>query len=410
MGNQTTLKATPMSPLFSTIQSLYPEGTVSFSQLSDDAGPGRHFSILFSARRPRLLVPIDTAAASAAMRREIAADSWFKVVGRTIVAAVVASPIRRLVFRDMLTIEPIGTRRIEDHLGDALAMPADRLRFALPQGAPRANGKPVLDLLTVEGARLGFAKISTSPLSARLVRAEVRTLRQLSQAALCHVDVPTVLHAGLWHGHEILIQSALPTGRGRRQDLPVDAMREVARIAGITTVRIERSRWLVELRQQASRLPSPDRERLLALTEAFEARHTAITLDFGSWHGDWGPWNMAWSAGRPQVWDWERFTTGVPVALDAVHFTAHTALRRLGRLDLAAHTLRQRAMPALRRLGLGEFAIRPTIDAYLLEIACRFACDAAEPYGTAIRPFAEWHFTVAEARLGITAVTKAAAP
>ena len=43
-------------------------------------------------------------------------------------------------------------------------------------------------------------------------------------------------------------------------------------------------------------------------------------IPFGSWHGDWMPWNLLRSGADLWVWDWERSATGVPVGLDAAHF------------------------------------------------------------------------------------------
>jgi hypothetical protein len=43
-------------------------------------------------------------------------------------------------------------------------------------------------------------------------------------------------------------------------------------------------------------------------------------IPFGSWHGDWMPWNLLRSGTDLWVWDWERAASGVPVGLDAAHF------------------------------------------------------------------------------------------
>jgi hypothetical protein len=403
--------ALTLAPLLSTIQELYPDGIVRVSRRGGDPGPGRHFCVLFSARRPRLLVPIEPRAAAVASRRETAADGAAKAFGRAMIAAVVGSPVRQLFFGDMVSVEPLGDDTVEDHLGNALGFKPGRLRFALAPGAPRANSKPVLDLLTEDGSRLGFAKVSTSELSARLVQEEARTLHALSNMTLRHLDVPSVLHSGVWRNREIMVQAALPNGRFRGgQWFPVDAMREVATVAGHAVAKAGSSSWLTGLGLRAEQMMAPNRQVLLPIVAMFAARHGAVTLSFGSWHGDWGPWNMSWAAGRPQVWDWERFATDVPIGLDAVHFTAHRALRHVGRRDIADRALAKRAVRALTRLGVAKPAVDATIDAYLLEMAFRFAGDAAETQATSIRTHAEWHLAVAERRLGIFSETKANEP
>jgi hypothetical protein len=43
-------------------------------------------------------------------------------------------------------------------------------------------------------------------------------------------------------------------------------------------------------------------------------------LEFGSWHGDWAPWNMTTVGHTVAVWDWEHFESGIPIGLDALHY------------------------------------------------------------------------------------------
>ena len=57
--------------------------------------------------------------------------------------------------------------------------------------------------------------------------------------------------------------------------------------------------------------------------QALDAHHRAgrrHALTFGAWHGDWAPWNMASTERGLLVWDWERFTSGVPLGFDALHY------------------------------------------------------------------------------------------
>ena len=53
-------------------------------------------------------------------------------------------------------------------------------------------------------------------------------------------------------------------------------------------------------------------------------------LPLGAWHGDWTPWNMSRRRGRLQLWDWERFETGVPLGLDRCHYGVNAVVRRDG--------------------------------------------------------------------------------
>ncbi|MDQ4037768.1 MAG: hypothetical protein M3313_05335, partial [Actinomycetota bacterium] len=69
-------------------------------------------------------------------------------------------------------------------------------------------------------------------------------------------------------------------------------------------------------------------------------------LDFAAWHGDWSPWNMAWRGRRVQLWDWERFESGVPVGMDRTHYVLSALARTEG---FNARTIaRALALPSAR--------------------------------------------------------------
>src|SRR5262249_34265414 len=149
-------------------------------------------------------------------------------------------------------------------------------------------------------------------------------------------EVPRVLHHGQWSGLEVLLISPLPTER--RQVVPagvrIAAMREVAHLAGTTESPLSSSAFLSRLRDEAERLADrPNGARLLASIETIEQRHGADVVSLGAWHGDWGTWNMGMDGSALKVWDWERFTTDVPVGFDAVHFAAQAV--QPGRRDAA---------------------------------------------------------------------------
>ena len=101
----------------------------------------------------------------------------------------------------------------------------------------------------------------------------------------------------------------------------------------------------------------------------------------GAWHGDWTSWNMAWRGARVQVWDWERFQTGVPVGLDRYHYFVNDSIV-LGGGDAAAAIDR-----GLRAAGATpedrEQLLRASI--YLLTIASRYLPAAGRDGGHLIR-------------------------
>jgi len=69
-----------------------------------------------------------------------------------------------------------------------------------------------------------------------------------------------------------------------------------------------------------------------------------IVFRYGSWHGDWAPWNMANLAESLLVWDWERFATGVPMGFDAVHHELQKRIQSTGDArDAVEQTVRKAA-------------------------------------------------------------------
>src|SRR6185437_13009215 len=72
-------------------------------------------------------------------------------------------------------------------------------------GPPRANRKPILELLSPRGGVLGFAKVGVTGLTRELVQAEAAALAVLGAAPLGRLEVPRLLHHDHWHDHEVLV-------------------------------------------------------------------------------------------------------------------------------------------------------------------------------------------------------------
>jgi hypothetical protein len=190
-------------------------------------------------------------------------------------------------------------------------------------GAPRANRKPVFQLLTRSGDQIGIAKIAMSPLSRRLVEAEYETLVMLGRADLQSVRAPEVLHYGSWRGMPVLVQRPLPI-HARRVALSPSRLRTA--MWDVAMVGYPEPTWsgVVDVVGAiAARLDeAPDsgaRTELCALLEALARSWGQMPLRVGRWHGDWTPWNMASTRNGVLVWDWERSAAGVPVGFDAMH-------------------------------------------------------------------------------------------
>jgi hypothetical protein len=109
-----------------------------------------------------------------------------------------------------------------------------------------------------------------------------------------------------------------------------------------------------------------------AAVDALVARDGDLALEFGDWHGDWVPWNMARHRGRLLVWDWENRAADVPVGFDLAHQAFQTALSTHGRPAAACAEAVDAALrdhgPAL---GLDPRRQRFVADAYLVELWLR---------------------------------------
>ena len=89
---------------------------------------------------------------------------------------------------------------------------------------------------------------------------------------------------------------------------------------------------------------------------------------------------MSRRRGRLQLWDWERFETGVPLGLDRCHYGVNAVTRRDG-LDHAA---------VLRGLELAGVSTDPDSQdhlvaaTYLASITCRYLVGAESELGDTI--------------------------
>ncbi|MFI9594271.1 hypothetical protein [Nonomuraea sp. NPDC052265] len=244
---------------------------------------------------------------------------------------------RRLAPRRWWHVGGAVTVPVEDsiaaYLGEVFDAPVETVLHVRP--ALRPNRKPVLEART-GGRLLAFVKVGDGPLARELVGREAAALRGLAGTPLKTVVVPDVLHHGEWRGLPVLALSPLPVRRGRvPPSLLHAAIREIAVTGG----------------------PEP------------------------AWHGDLSPWNICPSAdGRLLVWDWERYETGVPYGLDAVHHFFQRALRRMDP-PTAARACVARAARELAPLGLSSAAARRTALRYLIVLADRHAADGHYPLG-----------------------------
>jgi hypothetical protein len=281
---------------------------------------------------------------------------------------------------------------IEEHLSDVLGQ---AVVIGMHLGPPRANRKPVLQVLSPAGRTLAYAKLGVDPLTDSLVRAEAEALRVLGDHPLPGVTVPSVLHDGRWSGHQLLVQSALPVWSPRRPLTETELVAAAAQIASIGRedgVRLVHSDYWAQLRIRVEQLPAtPAAARLAYLTDATAQLAADVEVSLGASHGDWTPWNMAALTDTLLVWDWERFRSAVPLGFDLVHHGLQMELvSQL--LDPAgsAHRCVAEAPRRLAGLGLPERTAMVTALAYCLDLAARYLTDRQQEAGARLGDVGSW--------------------
>lgn len=351
------------------------------------------FLVLPSERRVTLLIPSQPRSAAAGALRNYKASGGtrerlqFSALGlaaRTGLAEVLPHRIR---------IEPGPNAQSGDIAGYLRAALRTELVVSLHIGPPRANRKPVLQALTPGGTIIGFVKVGVDALTCELVRAEAAALAFLSDARLTYLQVPELLHHGQWRGHEILVQRAFTAARAACAGPQLSAaMTELARVRGVSCLPAAQSPYWRRLRSRLQDLDQRElAEPLLRALDWLEPGARAISLRFGSWHGDWTPWNMTMSQRGALVWDWERFETGVPVGYDAIHYYLQGAMVRAGTPPTtAAEAAVAGAAAILAPLGVSPEDSRLVATLYLVEIATRYLHDGQAEAGARLARIDTW--------------------
>lgn len=351
---------------------------VRFRAAKPTRSEGREFVLIPGRRRPPMLVPTAPRVAAAAVRHYKRPSSLGARIGTKAISLSLASGLGGSLFRRRVRVDtPRGADTIETYLQDVVAL---ELWVSMYLGPPRANRKPVLELLTATGQSAGFAKIGINHLTRDLIRGERATLLKLSRARLGEVTVPEVLHYGEWHDLDVLVLSALPVWqRNQRIDTErlATAMDEVASVGGREQHSLVAAPYLKQLRERlATAAASAPRLALLNALATLEERAGAEILTYGAWHGDWTPWNMASTDNGLLVWDWERFARGVPLGFDALHYWLQSEVSLKHRDPLRAATACPgRADQLLVPFRVGARQARLIAILYLIELATRYLVD-----------------------------------
>ncbi len=316
------------SQLTNTVAALWPGGELTTSRRARASHEG--LLAVPTIRSPRLLLPTRRAAAAKAVSRYPSALARRHALGRLAASLALRFGAGRLLSDHVAIVGSGGG--ITSYLSDVLGRP---VVVSLGIGSDRINRKPVLGVFGLDGEPIGYAKIGLSPYTSGLVKAEKRTLAELSKYTWSAINHPRLVHAGSWNDSEVLVMSYLATSwrrTGAPHPLPASVLADLDSVFGGGRMALGLTPLWQRMQTTTTTHGSSE------LSERFRAamsRATAIladkVVDVSAWHGDLTPWNLARNGGACwTIWDWERFETGVPAGLDRYHWMTQTVGRGAG--------------------------------------------------------------------------------
>lgn len=341
-----------------------------------------------SRSAPRLLVPAGRPAAAASGLRRFSRALSTKERAVRVAGSVVLRAGAEGLLADRIRITPrAGSETsIEQHLSEILGT---EVVVGLGVGSLRANQKPILQVFDSRGRCIAYIKVGDSDLTADLVRTEGANLAELAKHTWQLLEIPELLHLGTWQGLELLVISALDTtirpGGSALLQPPLAPLDELYDRYDEGTAALGGTAYWQELRNTAARIDDAgQRSAYQEAVERIEASHHDHQLRLAAWHGDFAPWNLNHRRELLQLWDWERFATGVPAGLDRIHYVLHTSTRAEGFSDhvidtaLASPYTRHAACPAPTQELLAVL--------YLASLAARYLIGSQGAQGEVLRP------------------------
>ncbi|MFI5936307.1 hypothetical protein [Actinoplanes sp. NPDC051494] len=330
----------------------------------DDPAATLRYAVIPSLERARFLLPLASPRVTAAALLAYNALRPPKVrAGRAAVGLLARVGLLGLTRAPVLSVH--GGPLLPEFLAEQLGQ--ERLHAAIGVRPPDPHHKPTLQLFDDAGRPRGYAKIGWNNGTRAMVRAEAATLAGLPTGGGFPPAPRLRLHTR-WQGREIAVIEPMPrtVKRVRDPENPrVDTVLAVARRGGPATDPVPVTGLIATWRRRAAGADP----RIHPFIDALDVD---LRLEFGDWHGDWVPWNMARHRGGLLVWDWENRAAGVPVGFDVAHLAFQTALSTHGR---PAADCARSADAALAehgpRLGLDPVRQRYVADAYLVELWLR---------------------------------------
>lgn len=193
-------------------------------------------------------------------------------------------------------------------------------------GTDGPHRKTSMQIMDIDGAILGYAKMSRALHVRPYLRNEANVLTRLKELGLTSVDVPTVQVIRDDEEMTLLITNSLKSSSHSVPLHPeiehlffLDELRAKTERLGAGEVLDGLERCMVEL---ASVGGTDWTERIARVTALLRPVQDQIPVCLA--HGDFTPWNTFLQDGRLYVFDWEYANLVWPVGFDLVHFMLAT--------------------------------------------------------------------------------------
>lgn len=349
-------------------------------------------AVLPTRSSPNVLVPTrPRRVASTSLRNYKSPMSRKSRVQGNVISSVARLGAARLI-PGVITIRGRGEHpSLVGHLATHLG---EDLHIGIALGPPRANRKPVLQLMRENGTAVAFVKVGLNTLTRSRVAAEYSALRHLASLDLGPLIVPDLVHIPPWEGAECLVTRPVRTwtGEGINPHSRARALRALVAAAPSDTFTLTSSPWWQDLALRLEDLPTDAGGRKLRKLGARIGQAAGGTaLLHGAAHGDWSPWNLSTDRGKTVAWDWERFETKAPVGIDAIHFAVQEQIRLIRATPRAAlEHVRSRAEALVEENGGTESAGECLFALYLLQLGERFIADGQRRAGSQRGPLDQW--------------------
>lgn len=374
---------------------LWPNSSISTNS-SKFIGSNSHsleYGVLPSLDSPRLLVPLSPSRATFNAIRNYKASATGASLIKIKILALAGKIGLAKTFASRITISN-RYNGIDIHCSLLFSYP---ISLALYVGPSRAVQKPVLQILSPDGNTVAFAKIAVNDLTEKLIRNEVRSIGIVESAHLSSLVAPRIIDSRRWNERSTIVQEAISPGKSMHQLMKIlpSATRQLSEVAGSEQTEWRASPYRRNLLERLQTLSSMAlRSQLVELVGIFDQKMNRRLVSFGSWHGDWSPWNMTTTKDGHQVvaWDWEHFDTGVPIGFDAIHFDISRLVVISGYSPAEAfNRIFQDEHVSLTAATIPKDKITATIYLYILEIVTRYLeHDEVSVGGTPMSRVCEW--------------------